>query len=206
MMKKRRFNRFAKRVYKVIHPEFKIHSDNVTGDAGIYDSNPYAFALTRITIGTLNTERNASKINIKSIKLRIAVRMNTENTADYNQYRILIVKNKFPENAGLSLLSNILDFDNSGDTHMNAYRNIAYYKNYKVMKDTNVKTLGTIGNLVPIHVWNWYFKVNSVTTYTANQGTDTDVSMNSYEVHIFADQGAHYPQVSMDYSVRYIDC
>lgn len=205
MMKKRRFNRFAKRVYRVIHPEFKLWADNVTGSAGIYDSGVFSKMINIISLGTDQGKRIGNKINIKSIKLRIRIDFNTASENDYAQYRILVVKDKFPDNNGISDINKILDFDNSGSTHMNAFRNLAYFKNYKVLKDTYCKTVGIVGGLVPTHTWNWYLKVNSVTTYTASQELASDISINGYVVYVFADQGGNYPNVSLDYSVRYID-
>lgn len=205
-MRAKKNNRFARRVYRVIHPEFKVISQGVTGNAGIYDSGQYYKCLNIVTVGNDNSTRVGNKITIKSIKIRLQISQNAENTSAYNIYRAMVVRNKFPDNSGICNIAEVLDFDLSGGNHMNAFRNLDFYKNYKVLKDTYARYIGDTGNYVPSHTWNWYIKQNVVPTYNATVGVAADISLNSYWVIVYADQGANYPDVQLDYSVRYIDC
>lgn len=205
-MKIRRYNRFAKRVYRVIHPEWKLRQFNNTGTVGIYDSGFFVQCLNTLQIGLENNERIGNKVNFKSIKVRVKIEKATGNESNYNQYRLFLVKFKTQQNNANINPNQILDFNTSGDTHINAYRNLGYMKAIKVIKDTNAKTLGTLGGLKPVHTWNWYLKTNTVTTYTADSYDPTDIAINGFWLVCYADQAVNPPNISVDVSSRFIDC
>lgn len=205
-MKMRRVSRFAKKVYRAIHPEFKKKTDETDGSMGIYDSAPFYQCLNILAQGNQYYQRVGNKINVKSIYVRVTVNMITENTLDYNFYRVLIVRNKFAENSGTCPIADILDFNSSGGNHMNAFRYIPYLKNFKVIKDTYCRTLGKVGGLKKTHTWNWYIKQNIVCTYNQAENLATDISLNSYWLIAYASEGANYPEIQVDYSLSYLDC
>lgn len=206
VMKIKKYNRFAKRVYRVIHPEWKLRQYNTTGTVGIYDSGYFTSCLTSLAQGIENYERVGNKVNFKSIKVRVKIEQANGNESNYNQYRLLLVKYRTQQGSGTIDLANIYDFTTSGDTHINAYRNLSWLKAIKVIKDTNAKTLGRVGGLKAVHTWNWYLKTNTVTTYQQDSGDPNDIQMNGFWLLCYADQAANPPNISIDVSSRFIDC
>lgn len=205
MMMMRRQSRFNRRVYRAIHPEFKLETGFVTTSVGLYN-NYHSTCLNVIDQGDGQDQRSGNRVCIKQIKIRLQVYLSGSNTADYNAFRVLIVKFKPADNRGNPDLSDILNFGNSGGNHMTAFRNLPYIKQFKVIKDTGVKKIGAVGGLKPHMTFNWYIKANSVSIYTDSSSSPDDISQNLYALYMYSDQGENWPNIYLEYNTRFLDC
>jgi len=205
-MKYSRINRFNRRVYRAIHPEFKIKTAFYSGSIGTYNASALIKCLNETSQGDGADTRTGNRILVKMIKIRFQIYLSGASTSDFNAFRIMIVKYKPANEYGSPLINDVLDMGNSGGNHLGAFRRLDTSNQYKIIKDTGLKKIGGVGGLKPQMYFEWYLKMNTVTVYSQNGGTDADISQNLLAFYCWTDQGANYPEYYMDYNIRFIDC
>jgi len=200
-------SRFARKVYKVIHPEFKYVRKNYSGSVGTYAAESYAIkAFNIMQVGPSYNNRIGNKITAKQLAIRLTVSYNTASTADAQLFRVMLFKFKNPEGGGLPGIDYFIDATDSASPYLQAFRNITFIKDIKILKDTGTKMVGEQGGVRPFMVFQWYLKMTSVIQYGGNEGDATDIVSNLYGILLYGDSGENYPQYNLDYTFRYIDC
>lgn len=198
-------NRFAKKVYRAIHPEFKAKREYFSNSMGTYAS-PSVLVFNNLLQNDTTTGRVGNRVCFKQFMLRFYIRFNISQADNDSLFRIILFKDRFPEGGGVPDLESIIYIGDGSPPNLNNFRNLDYTKRIKILKDTGVLNVGHVGSAPPTRKFLWKFNMNMVTVYDGDLGDSTDIYNNLIGMYLWTNEAENFPSYIIAYSLRWIDC